>query len=153
MHCRKAAIRILCASMHCVTVRFYKSSFKVASNQNCTLPGFLQGQIHTGVWSKDMHKMIDCNLSIFSFNVDNFWSTQDIKISPSGTVNWSLLNMLAKYFWIFETMCYQFFRKERTLYHQNTLLGAFRTNFRNIIGRNPSMVIPLLANQDFTPML
>ena len=24
---------------------------------------------------------------------------------------------------------------------------------RNIIGRNPSMVIPLLANQDLTPML
>ena len=24
---------------------------------------------------------------------------------------------------------------------------------RNTIGRNPSMVIPLLANQDFTPML
>ena len=28
-----------------------------------------------------------------------------------------------------------------------------RTNSRNIIGRNPSMVIPLLANQDLTPML
>ena len=27
-------------------------------------------------------------------------------------------------------------------YHQNTLLDAFRTNSRNIIGRNPSMVIP-----------
>ena len=26
-------------------------------------------------------------------------------------------------------------------------------NSRNIIGRNPSMVIPLLANQDLTPML
>ena len=38
-------------------------------------------------------------------------------------------------------------------YHQNKLLGAFRTNSRNIIGRNPSMVIPLLANQDLTPML
>ena len=24
---------------------------------------------------------------------------------------------------------------------------------RNVIGRNPSMVIPLLANQDLTPML
>ena len=33
------------------------------------------------------------------------------------------------------------------------LLGAFRTNSRNIIGRNPSMVIPLLANQDLTLML
>ena len=28
-----------------------------------------------------------------------------------------------------------------------------RTNSRNIIGRNPSMVIPLLANQDLTSML
>ena len=27
------------------------------------------------------------------------------------------------------------------------------TNSHNIIGRNPSMVIPLLANQDLTPML
>ena len=26
-------------------------------------------------------------------------------------------------------------------------------NSRNIIGRNPSMVIPLLTNQDLTPML
>ena len=33
------------------------------------------------------------------------------------------------------------------------LLDAFRTNSRNIIGRNPSMVIPLLANQDLTSML
>ena len=35
----------------------------------------------------------------------------------------------------------------------NGLLDAFRTKSRNIIGRNPSMVIPLLANQDLTPML
>jgi len=28
-----------------------------------------------------------------------------------------------------------------------------RTNSRKIIGRNPSMVIPLLANQELTPML
>ena len=34
-----------------------------------------------------------------------------------------------------------------------SLYAAFRTNSRNIIGRNPSMVIPLLANQDLTPML
>ena len=33
------------------------------------------------------------------------------------------------------------------------ILNAFRTNSRNIIGRNPSMVIPLLANQDLTLML
>jgi len=32
------------------------------------------------------------------------------------------------------------------------LLDAFRTNSRSIIGRKPSMVIPLLANQDLTPM-
>ena len=33
------------------------------------------------------------------------------------------------------------------------LLDAFRMNSRKVIGRNPSMVIPLLANQDLTPML
>ena len=38
-------------------------------------------------------------------------------------------------------------------YHQNTLLDAFRANSRNVIGRNLSMVIPLLANQELTPML
>ena len=38
-------------------------------------------------------------------------------------------------------------------YHQNTLLDAFRTNSRNTIGRNPSIAIPLLANQDLMPML
>ena len=38
-------------------------------------------------------------------------------------------------------------------YNQNTLLDAFRTNSCNVIGRNLSMVIPLLANQDLTPML
>ena len=32
-------------------------------------------------------------------------------------------------------------------------VDAFRTNSRNIIGGNPSMVIPLLAIQDLTPML
>ena len=46
-------------------------------------------------------------------------------------------------FQVFETMCYQFFSKEH----------ASRTSPRNIIGRNPSIVIPLLANQDFTTML
>ena len=30
---------------------------------------------------------------------------------------------------------------------------ASRTNFHNIIGRNPLMMIHLLANQDLTPML
>ena len=59
-----------------------------------------------------------------------------MKIAPSGIVNLSLLNMLAKYFSII----------------RNYVL-SFRTNSGNIIGRNPSMVIPLLANQDLTPML
>ena len=40
-----------------------------------------------------------------------------------------------------------------TFYHQNTLLDTFRANSRKAIGRNSSMVIPLLANQDLTPML
>ena len=44
-------------------------------------------------------------------------------------------------------------QRKYNLYHQNTLLDAFQTNSRNIIGRNPSMVIPLLANQDLTPIL
>ena len=44
-------------------------------------------------------------------------------------------------------------QRKYNFYHQNMLLDAFRTNSRNIIGRNPSMVIPLLANQDLTPML
>ena len=44
-------------------------------------------------------------------------------------------------------------QRKYNFYHQGTFLDAFRTNFRNIIGRNPSMVIPLLANQDLTPML
>ena len=44
-------------------------------------------------------------------------------------------------------------QRKYNFYHQNTLFNTFRTNSRNIIGRNPSMVIPLLANQDLTPML
>ena len=43
-------------------------------------------------------------------------------------------------------------QRKYNFYHQNTLIDAFRTNSRNI-GRNPSMVIPLLANQDLTPTL
>ena len=43
--------------------------------------------------------------------------------------------------------------RKYNFYHQNNFLGAFRTNSRNIIGRNPSLVIPLLVNQDLTPML
>ena len=44
-------------------------------------------------------------------------------------------------------------QRQCNFYHQNTLLNAFRTKPRNIISGNPSMVIPLLANQDLTPML
>ena len=61
--------------------------------------------------------------------------------------------MLAKYFQIFETVLSVSSQRKYSCYHQNTLLDAFRTNSHNIIGRNPSMVIPLLANQDLTPML
>ena len=62
--------------------------------------------------------------------------------------------MLAKYFSIIrEYVLSVSSQKKYTFYHQNTFLDAFRTNSRNIIGRNPSMVIPLLANQYLTPML
>ena len=44
-------------------------------------------------------------------------------------------------------------QRKNNFYHQNRLLDASRTNSRNIIGGNPSMVSPLLANQDLTPML
>ena len=47
-------------------------------------------------------------------------------------------------------MYYQFFRKESTLF---TKKHASRMISHNIIGRIPSMGIPLLANQDLTPML
>ena len=62
--------------------------------------------------------------------------------------------MLAKYFLIIRY--YMLSVSSQVKYnfcHQNTLLGTFRTNSRNTIGRNPSMVNPLLANQDLTPML
>ena len=62
--------------------------------------------------------------------------------------------MLAKYFLIIQDYVLSVSSQRKyNFYHQNTLLGAFRTNSRNIIGRNPSMVIPLLANQDLTPVL
>ena len=62
--------------------------------------------------------------------------------------------MLAKYFSIIGNYGLSVvLQRKYTFYHQSTLLDAFRTNSRNIIGRNPSMVIPLLANQDLTPML
>ena len=62
--------------------------------------------------------------------------------------------MLAKYFSIIRNYVLSVSSQRKyNFYHQNTLLDAFRTNSRNIIGRNPSMVIPSLANQDLTPML
>ena len=62
--------------------------------------------------------------------------------------------MVAKYFSIIRNYVLSVSSQRKcNFYHQNTLLDAFRTNSRNIIGRNPSMVIPLLANQDLTPML
>ena len=64
------------------------------------------------------------------------------------------MNMLAKYFLITPSYVLSVSSQRKyNFYHQNTLLDAFRTNSRNIIGRNPSMVIPLLANQDLTPVL
>ena len=62
--------------------------------------------------------------------------------------------MLAKYFSIIRNYVLSVSSQRKyNFYHQNTLLDAFRTNSRNIIGRNSSMVIPLLANQDLMPML
>ena len=59
-----------------------------------------------------------------------------------------------KIFFNYSKLCVSsFFAKKYTFYHQNTLLDVFRTNSRNIIGRNHSMVIPLLANKDLTPVL
>ena len=111
-------------------------------------------------------------LSIFPCNVDNFWSAQDIKIAPSGNTNWSLLNILAKYFSIIRNYTLSvFFRKESTIFTTKTRFSnefsqhywqqpfdgdSFVSQLRfdaYAIGRNDSMVIPLLANQDTTPML
>ena len=62
--------------------------------------------------------------------------------------------MLGKHFsFIRNYVLSVFSQRKYTFYHQNTLLDAFRTNSRNIIGMNPSMVITLLANQDLMPML
>ena len=62
--------------------------------------------------------------------------------------------MLAKYFSIIRNYVLSVSSQRKyNFYHQNTLVFDFRTNSRNIIGGNPSMVIPLLANQDLTPML
>jgi len=58
--------------------------------------------------------------SIFACNVDNFWSAQDIKIAPSGNVNWSPPNMFAKCFQLFQTMCHQSPHKESTPFTTKT---------------------------------
>ena len=62
--------------------------------------------------------------------------------------------MLAKYFSITRDYVLSVSSQRKyNFYHQNTLLDDFPSNAGNVIGRNLSMVIPLLANQDLTPML
>ena len=62
--------------------------------------------------------------------------------------------MLAKYFSIIRNYVLSVSSQRKyNFYHQHMFLDPFRANSRNIIGSNPSMVIPLLANQDLTPML
>ena len=62
--------------------------------------------------------------------------------------------MSAKYFSIIQNYVLSVsLQRKYNFYHQNTLLNAFRTNSRNVIGRNLSMVIPLLANQDLKLMV
>ena len=62
--------------------------------------------------------------------------------------------MLAKYFSIIRNCVLSVSSQRKyNFYYQNTLFDAFRTNSRSIIGRNPSMVITLLADQDLTSML
>ena len=73
----------------------------------------------------------------------------DIKIAFSGNANSSLLDMLAKYFKVILNYVLSVSSQRKYNFcHQNTLLDAFRTISRNIIGR-----IPLLANQGLAPML
>ena len=62
--------------------------------------------------------------------------------------------MLAKYFSIVRNYVLSVsLQRKYNFYHQNALLDAFRMSSGNVIGRNLSLVIPLLANQDLTPML
>ena len=52
--------------------------------------------------------------------------------------------MLAKYYSIIRNYVLSVSSQRKyNFYHQNTLLNAFLTNSRNVIGRNPSMVIPM----------
>ena len=58
--------------------------------------------------------------------------------------------MLAKYFSVIQNYVLSVSSQRKYNFNlQNTLLDASRT----IIGRNPSMVILLTANQDLTPVL
>ena len=60
--------------------------------------------------------------------------------------------MLAKYFSIIRNYVLSVSSQRKyNFYHQNTLLDAFTRILAT--GRTPSMVSPLLANQDLTPML
>ena len=62
-------------------------------------------------------------------------------------MNLNLLNMLVKYFSTIRNYVLSISsQRKNTIYYKNT-------NSRNVIGKNPWMVIPLLANQDLTPML
>ena len=83
-------------------------------------------------------------------SADNFWSAQGIKIAPPGNANWCLLNILAKYFQLFETMCYQFFFAERTLFSTKT---HFSNEFSQHCWQEAWRWFPLLANQNLAPML
>ena len=59
--------------------------------------------------------------------------------------------MLAKYFFNYSKLCVISFFAKKVNYLPPK--HASRTNSRNITGRNPSMVIPLFANKDLTPVL
>ena len=62
--------------------------------------------------------------------------------------------MLAKHFSIIRNYVLSAFLKSKSAFcHENTLLETVQTNSSNINGRNPSMAIPFLANQDFALML
>jgi len=69
-------------------------------------------------------------------------------------MNWSLLNMLADYFLIIRNYVLSAFRKESTRFTTKARFSIFSERIlATIIGSNLSMVIPLFANQDLTPML
>jgi len=77
-----------------------------------------------------------------------------MKIAPSGSVSWGLLNLLAGCFsGIRGYVLSVFSRGECAFCHQSALFDAFRGNSRSIFGGSPSAVIPLLASQDLMPML